>query len=215
MDLLEFDTVQRFGLSGDSERIRLSPRLADRPVVTTPQKPFYISPADSVTIYVGSPLWVRVEMIGSSRSDGEDSGEATLLVETPAVRPSDTWFGPTPYHGELCYASSTFCRLRLEEVTIRPYRAVTAATVTNHTDQPFLLERFKLPVLYLPLFSDQDSKFWTRDVKLDFRADEELSPLEYGPATPQHARDPELVSSPREVAEKNVAVRVFSSLFAG
>ncbi|MCG8417294.1 MAG: hypothetical protein MJE77_05035 [Proteobacteria bacterium] len=204
-DLMALDSVLRFALSSVDDRLRITPILADRHVVSQPQHPFYIPARTESTVYVTSPMWIRIEV-------GETP---VLLTEIPIFRPSDTWFGPTPSRGELCYASRTFCRLRLEDVAVRPHRAHTAVTVRNKSAAPFLLERMKLPVVYLPLFCARDGVFWTRDVKFDYREGEEFAPLRYGGTTPARAADAELICGPRQEADVGLAVQVFTSLFSG
>ncbi|MEM9487543.1 MAG: hypothetical protein AAGC55_00295 [Myxococcota bacterium] len=205
IDLLSYASVLRFGMAGDDERVTLAPMLADRAVVSTPQKPFYIPTGAETTVFVGSPLWLRIS-----------AGQPPVkLSELPVSRPSDTWFGPSPYRGELCYASRTACRLRLDEFVLIPHRAVTAVRVRNRSTKPFLLERLKLPVSYLPLFCAADGIFWTRDLSFDYNDGEDTAPLRYGGDKPKWAEGARQIAESREQAGKNLAVRVFSSLFTG
>jgi len=97
-DLLLMDGVTRYVVAGKSEEIVLSAALADRAVVTSSEKPLGVPPGEQVSVYVSSPLWVRIET----------GRPAKLLCELPTFRPSDTWFGPNTIDGELCYASRTF-----------------------------------------------------------------------------------------------------------
>lgn len=203
-DLLQRAKVTRFGVSGRAETITLTPMLADRPIVTKPEKPFYISAHESVIVYVGSPIWVRIEF----------GDPPVMLGDFPIIRPSDTWFGPNTYIGELCYAGRTACRLQLTDLPIRAHRAVTAVTVENRSSAPLLLEHMKLPVLYLSLFHSKSGVFWTRDIKFRHEAGAELASLRYGARVPAHAGDAVQVSAPRQEVEENFAMRVFSSLFS-
>jgi len=129
------------------------------------------------------------------------------------VRPSDTWFGPSPDDGELCYASRTSCRLDLGALSLRPHRALTAVRVKNRASGPLLLERLNLPVVYLPLFCSAGGVLWTRDVTFDYIQGQDYAPLNYGAATPAHADGAELVSPPRHAPSGSLVTRVFSSLF--
>jgi hypothetical protein len=201
--LLELEAVSRFGVSSESEVMSLTPLLADRSVITSPVKPFYIPAGETLTVYVGSPLWVRVE-VGSP---------PLALIEFPIVRPSDTWFGNDTHRGELCYASRTACRLRLDELPVHPHRAVTAVEIKNRASTALLLERMKLPVGYLSLFQDDQQTFWTRDLSIRHEEREELHPIRHGAEAPMHSGKAVLVSRPRHKGEDNLAMRVFSSLF--
>jgi hypothetical protein len=203
VDLLELEAVSRFGVSSESEDMILTPLLADRSVITSPVKPFYIPAGETLTVYVGSPLWVRVE-VGSP---------PLALAEFPIVRPSDTWFGSSTYRGELCYASRTACRLRLDDLPVHPHRAVTAVEIKNRASAALLLERMKLPVGYLSLFQDDQQTFWTRDLSIVHDEGEGRNPIHHGADVPTHAGKAVLVSRPRHRSGDNLAMRVFSSLF--
>lgn len=204
-DLLGFEHVSRFGVSDASERVSLMPLLADRAVVTRPEKPFYIPAGQSVTIFVGSPLWLRIE-----------AGDPSLfLAEMPIVRPSDTWFGPGNSSGELCYATRTACRLRLEELPVRPHRVISAVTVRNRSRAALLLARMKLPVQYLPLYRSDSGVLWTRDLTISHIDEDDVADdISYGDDAPERAGKARLVAQAREKVDANVAMRVFTSLFS-
>jgi len=48
------------------------------------EQPLGVPPGEQASVYVSSPLWVRIET----------GKPAKLLCELPTFRPSDTWFGP-------------------------------------------------------------------------------------------------------------------------
>lgn len=200
-DLLELDTVMRFGMSSDGAEITLQPRLADRPVVTRPRKPFFVPPRESVTLFVGSPVWVALSL----DADVE-------LTELPIRRPADTWFG-SPIDGELCYASHTGCRLRREEVPIRPHRALSKVRVVNRASTGFVLERMQLPVEYLELYRAVDGSLWSQDVELVRAEADAPTPMSIQPGAPELAEDGELVAGPRKHDGGNVLVGAFTALF--
>ena len=134
------ETVERFVTSGNTCRITLSPRLADRSVVVRPQIPLSVLPDDEARLFVSSPVFVAVVADGGERP----------LRELPTFRPSDTWFGSSTINGEVCYASRTACRLALDEVPFRPHRAVTAIRIRNRAGAPLLnltRRRIKVPLL--------------------------------------------------------------------
>lgn len=74
-----------------------------------------------------------------------------FVIPDVGIRPSDTWFGPTTSEGEPCYASKTVCRLRVEDVPLRPHRCLTKVTLRNRADDSLSLDRLKLPVNALAL----------------------------------------------------------------
>lgn len=77
--------IKRYVFSQTEERLLVSPRLADRPVVVKALKPLHIQAGQQVDLYVSTPLWFSACVHSS----------ATELQEIPIVRPSDTWFGPS------------------------------------------------------------------------------------------------------------------------
>lgn len=201
VDLAGMDHVVRFGVSNDDELLTLTPRLADRLVVTTPVTSFYIPAGEEVTVFVSSPLWLRLD------------SKRNALCEFPIHRPSDTWFGINTMSGELGYASRTACRLRFEDVPVKPHRALTAVTVHNRAKTQLLLERMKLPVEYLHLFVSESGVFWTRDLDVNYMGQDELASIRPGAPTPRLAVNPRLISEPRSQTEGNLVMRIFTSIF--
>ena len=80
-----------------------------------------------MTIYVSSPVWIRLE-----------TATGTLLDELPTIRQSDTWHGPNTREGELCYASRTFCRTNIDALPIRQNRALSPVIIYNHENASFV-----------------------------------------------------------------------------
>jgi hypothetical protein len=196
-------SLSRYSFRQTHRELELVPLLADRSVVSRPETPFYIPAGEELTLYISSPLWVRV-MVGEP---------PTMLQELPIYRPSDTWFGPSTREGELCYASRTHCRLRLEDVPFRPHRAVTPVLIRNRGERELHLERLSLPVPYLSLYRDADGRLWTEPVTLDHEPNAEMASMKLGQGPAPEAKKAKEVSGPRRRAEANLLVRAFSALF--
>ncbi|WP_428262630.1 hypothetical protein [Haliangium sp.] len=192
----------RFAVTEPSDRGSLSALLADRPVVATPERSVTILAGGEATVYVGSPVWVQIGI----------GDPAKALLELPLHQPADTWFGPSPRVGELCYASRTHCRLRLEDLPQRPHRAITSVQVTNRGETPLVLNQLLLPVLNLALFATPEGLLWTQDVKLE-RDDREMAPIELRKGQPRHAEDAICIAEPRLPLTDNPMVRAFSAIF--
>jgi hypothetical protein len=126
--------LRRFVSEATEGGFSLEPRLADRSVVVRPDEPLFLVPGAKVEFFVSSGLWMVLRL-----ADG------TELFERPIVRPSDTWFGPSPLEGELCYASRTSARLELAEIPQRHHRAVTRILVENRSATPRRIVRVLLP----------------------------------------------------------------------
>jgi hypothetical protein len=204
-DLMTLDKVTRFAVSGSDETLWLRPALADRPIIGRPEKPFVVLPDDEVTVYISTPLWVRVEVGDPPRQ----------LLEVPAYRPSDTWFGPDTTEGELCYAGRAAMRLSLDEVELRDHRAVTAVHIRNRGAEVLTVERLNLPVVYLSLHRDPDGELWTEDVVFERPAGQQVFQLLLREsARRRRASSDEELTPPRLPMPDRLSVRALASLFA-
>ncbi len=147
---------ERFSFRRADGRLVLQARLADRPVVVRPADPLAIPPGEEVTLYVSTPVWVEV-LVGRA---------PVSLAEIATHVPSDTWFGPSTYGGELCYAGRTLARRRYADVQVLAHRAVTPVEIQNRANDLFRLERLKLPVPNLALFVAADGRLFSDAVQL-------------------------------------------------
>jgi hypothetical protein len=194
--------VHRIALRAPDERVQIAPALADRPVVAHPHTPLSVLAGDEVTVYVSTPLWVQIR-----------SGEPSrVLFETPAFRPSDTWFGPSTTEGEICYASRTSATLTFENVEVHPARVITAVNLENNSKERLFLERISLPVPYLSLFADKQGAFWTQSVTIEREEDGTTAQVRLGEDPPKEASAPKLISGPRLEMNRNVLVRALGAL---
>lgn len=203
-DLPHDALVTRYSFQQTDASCSLHPMLADRAVVIRPDIPLYILAGEQVTLYVSTPLWVRIEVGAAAR----------LLQEVPSFRPSDTWFGPSTREGELCYAVKTAGRLRLENLPKRLHRAITPIHVHNRGPDPLHVERIQVPVQYLSLFEGQDHYLWTQSVTLDRETGGDLATVRFEETNlPKKAGPMSLLRGPRIQVRTNMIVRTFSSLF--
>lgn len=196
--------AHRYAVAGEDTSIRLIPCTADRAVVTRPAEQFTVPSRERATVYVSSPLWVRVEA----------GPESKFLADLPTLRPSDTWFGPSPREGEVCYAVRASFRVSRERVQPRPHRVLTALHVENRTHKPLELERIRVPVPLLPVYVDTAGALWTSDVSVVNEDEKELVQMRVAAKPPDAAAGAEPLSAPRQRNGGNMLTRAFSSLFA-
>ena len=188
---------------GDTEpRIALQPALADRPVVSRPEHPLYVPPEESVTLYLSTGLWIQITLPDSERK----------LQEVPSFRMSDTWFGPSTVDGELCYATRTAGRLRLDALPRRDHRAVTPLRIRNTAADPLALERVQLPVQYLALYTAPNGQLWSQAVTMTHSADQEGADVQIRSGPPADARTADLLQPPRETTKKGLFTSTFSAV---
>lgn len=200
---LDSPNLERHAFPVPHGRIRIEPALADRPLVTRPLVPLHIPSGLDATIYVSSPVWVRIATLDPERP----------LQETATQRASDTWFGPSTREGELCYAGRTHARLSLDELSLRPHRVVTPVTIHNRGRSALLLDRLSLPVPMLSIYASAGGMLWTEALSLAHEENEPLSQVTIGTGAAPQAAKPLLLAGPREQTERNVLVRAFSALF--
>lgn len=186
------------GRSG-GQGLRLTPRLADRNVISRPEAPFSVLPQETATVYVGTSVWLSVQ---SPPSEGS-------FVEFPLLRPSDTWFGENTREGELCYASRTRCRMRREEVRWNPHRAVTQVTIRNSHSTPLRIDRINIPVTLLSLWTPAPGELVTPAIQYTREgSDESIAALEI--EAPPRNTATELAKARR--SERRDFLRAFSQL---
>lgn len=201
----EWEETDRYVFRATRGDYSLTPCLADRAIVSRPVTDFHLPPMEAVTIYVSTPIWVRLELEGNS----------TLRQEFATQVLSDTWFGPDQITGELCYASRTHARLRLEEMPSRPSRAITPIRLQNQSAKMLRLNRINLPVTFLSLYQDPNGQLWTEEVTLIHEEEAELAPMKIGSGAPPQAGQAQRISEARKKADKTTLVRAFSTLFRG
>lgn len=196
--------THRYSVRDTDERIALRPALADRPVVARPEHPLSVLPKESVTLYLSTPLWARVELVESERT----------LHEVPSHRMSDTWFGPSTRTGELCYATRTTGRLRLDKVPVRLHRALTPLQVRNRASETLTLERVQLPAPYLALYESANNGLWTDAVTMIRREGETGADIRIAEGAPSDAGDASRIQVPRETSKQGLITSTFSAFGA-
>lgn len=196
----ELDT-SRFSVRSTHEALALEPVLADRPVVSRPEHPIYVLPDESVTLYLSTPLWVRVKLVDSNRT----------LRELPSHRMSDTWFGPSTREGELCYATRTAGRLRLDRLPLRLHRALTPLRIRNTASDALPLERVQLPAPHLALYVTPSDALWTQAVTMTREPGAEGASVRIQSGPPPDAADAELIQEPRETNRRGLFTSTFSA----
>jgi hypothetical protein len=144
----------RFATGHEQASLELTPALADRSVVQRPETPLCLVGQDTTELFVSTPVWVVIALGGRK------------VLEIPTFRPSDTWFGPSPRHGELCYASRTVGRLDVAAMHRRPARALSRVILTNAGPTARRLERLRLPATALSLFAGGGGVLWTTSVEM-------------------------------------------------
>jgi hypothetical protein len=190
----------RYTLAHLSGRLELRPLLADLPVIVRPSSALHVPAKQKTTLYVTTVVWLRAFNDGS------------LLLDMPVFRPSDTWFGPDTVSGELCYASRTQARTRVEALAQLPHRAVTPVVISNDAETALQVEQLRVPVPFLSLYAASDGRLWTNGITLTRGADSTEASLELlgSESLPSGCSR---LAEPRDDAPNRSLVRAFSRLF--
>ena len=166
-----------------ADTLALTPRMADRSLVIRPWDTLQILPGEEVTLFIGAPLWLRIEL--NERQDH--------AVDIPLRRISDTWFGPSPREGEMCYAGRTRASTDQSQLMNRPYRALLPVQIQNQDDSHLILERISLPVPYLNLYRDKGGTFWAQGLTLTREMDRNNVRIQIDKSAPKLALDAKLI----------------------
>lgn len=202
-DLEEGLSVTRFGLKQRHEEVWLQPAMPDRSVVVRPETRLSVPPGEEVTVHVGVPVWVRVEVGQPPRT----------LQELPTYRLSDTWFGPSTVIGEFCYALRTSGRLEASAVPFRPHRAVSAVHIENRSQETLDLQRINLPVAGLRIYRRPDGHLCTDDLEMELQNKDTVS-VKIQTRSEAEVGRLEVVAHERSAGKKSF-LRAMSSLFSG
>ena len=199
------DNNSRYILHDTTGQLIITPQLADRPIISRPHIPFNLAAGEEITLYVSSSLWLELA-IGST---------PTKVLKSIAIqRLSDTWFGPSTLEGELCYASTTHCRLDLEELPKRSHRAITPVLIRNQSKTTLLIERLNLPTPLLPLYASSNDQLWTPQVTLTREKDGDMAELKIDNNPPGDIGIMKKISEAHNEADSSVLFRAFNTVFS-
>ena len=195
--------LNRYLFKRTTGKLVVKPALPDRAIIMRPASPLYIPAGQEASIYVSSPLWLRLQ-----------AGEPVATLEDiPIQRPSDTWFGHSKTEGQLCYAGKTHARVSLDLLPMQPFRAVTPIVIRNKHQDVMVLDRLSLPVELLSLFSTVDGLLWTQPVTMVKEIDGYIAALEFGQLPNNEIKNTTLISDPRRKPDHHIITKTLTDLF--
>ena len=193
----------RYVVGDIDSQLQLRARLGDRPFIVRPDSPLFLLAEQETVLFVSTVVW-----IAACLNDGSD--EPYALLELPARRPSDSWFGPNTLEGELCYASRTNARTDLGSVGPRPHRAVTPVEIKNLGSDTLSIEQLRVPVPALSLYHDRNNRLWTDTVCFLHEEGEREASLTVPEASVHLPESRALLAPPRMPVEAGTIVDAFS-----
>lgn len=196
--------MRRYAVEGAEDKLRLTPRLADRPVIVRPETSLYLPPGQRATLYVSTGVWVSVTPATEN---------APSLFEIPVYRASDTWFGPSTIEGELCYTAVTSARTSAASLAQVPHRAFTPVDISNHGSDSLEIEYLRLPVTLLSLYAGSSGRLWTDQITFVREHGESSASLQITQHEALQSTKEMRLSGPRE-KESGGIVHSFSRIFS-
>ncbi|MEJ2417634.1 MAG: hypothetical protein P8Y45_12035 [Exilibacterium sp.] len=186
--------TSRLIMNADDCTLKLTPKLANRPIVVRPLTTVEIPAGKRATLYISTILWLEIIV------------NDTPLLELPAVRLSDTWFGPNTREGELCYASNTRARLNPKLLETAPYKALTPVEINNRGSKKLSLERLKVPVPALSLL-ENEGDYWTSGLQASIETELNSAKIKIDYHPPASTTP---IAAPRQPPEKGVLHRALN-----
>lgn len=193
----------RFVFRHTTPWLQLRPRLADRSVVARPLTPLFVPAGQETTFYVTTPIWLAACV----------EGVVAPLIDIPVVIPRDSWFGPSPSRGELCYATQVTGRTDLAQLLPRPFRAVTPVRVANHGTTALPIERINIPTPYLPVYGAESGRLWTPALAVTRPAGSSLLQAHIESGISTQAGHVTQLSPARRASDEHALIRVFDTFF--
>ena len=194
--------IERYMFKTTHDKVQLMPRLANRSVVIKPVDPIYIPASQRGTLYISTPLWIA----------GFVEGQREPLFDIPVILPKDTWFGPNPRLGEICYSTSVDGRTELSQLKPRAFHAITPIEFHNTSNQQLRFDRMNVPVTALPLFFSQTTgRLWTSQIRVNHEGLDRPPRIRIENRTPVQAGEVTYLQPPRESG--SVLFNMFDSFF--
>jgi hypothetical protein len=189
----------RWAAAGESIQARISPALADRPLVVAPEVPFRLAPGITARIYVRIPLWVRITLAGPTD---------VVLLEEPTVVMSDTWWGDLGT-GELAYWLPTRARREVDDTLFEPHLVMCPLVLENESEDTLPVEKLAIRVMHMSIFRS-GSRLWANQTLVRYEDEPEGSRIDMAERPPTEAAGAELLSSPREKIPRGLRATTFA-----
>lgn len=195
----------RWALPEDHKYVRVSPVLADRPLVIKPEQTFTLIRRASARIYMRVPVWVRLEATAGP------SGPRTLLTEIPTIHLSDTWWGDFQT-GEMAFWLATKGRRHITPDLFEPHLVISAVQLDNRSEDDLPVEKHALRVEHLSIY-EKDGWLWAEEVRVVYHGEYEGSEIHMDDLPPKEAEGAVEISPARHQT-RTFRARTFARLRA-
>lgn len=178
--------TKTLGTQLSTNEINLKPALPDRTLHAKLLSPLVIPPDGSITLYLSTPIWIRIEI----------GAKPIALDEIPTHILADTWWGKNTVEGELCYAANPMPSLRSDDLPQDPTHVMSMMFMHNQSRDRIFLQDIRLPLPFLSIFCDERNHLWTEQVNVIFDQITEPTTV-ITPTPPKELNNPTLISHPR------------------
>jgi hypothetical protein len=196
--------LKRFIQSQQSDRLKIRPMLADRNIVAKPHEPIFLPSNQSVTLYISTPVWLGLYV----------NNNEVPLFQLSTFQLSDTWFGPKPHLGELCYSSQFSGRMNLDSLPRRAGRVITPVKIINNATDNLKLEKLSIPCDYLSIYLTDNSELWTPTLTVTREADSSKTQVKIEPELHPKLEKAELISTARVSDHSGLLIKTINMLFS-
>ena len=196
--------VTRFIHSDNVDSLHIKPRLANRNIVAKPYSPILLPSQQEITIYISTPVWLAI----SSGTMNEP------LVEMPTFQLSDTWFGPKPHIGELCYSRHFTGRIDLNVLPKRMSRVITPVRITNNGEGNLKLEKISIPCDYLAIYQNKTNELWTPTLSVIRHAEHNKTEVKIDRTLHPALAECKKIAEPRVSDQKGLLSKTIDMLFS-
>lgn len=194
----------RFINSNSHNTLQIRPRLANRSIVAKPYMPVFLPSQQTVTIYISTPVWLAIFL---------DNHKQPLL-EVPTFKLSDTWFGPKPHIGELCYSSRFSGRIDLSALPKRASRIITPVKITNNGADNLKLEKISIPCDYLSVYLNENNELWTPTLSILREVDKNKTQVAIEKTLHSSLENAKRVGEPRVADQSRLLSKTIDMLFS-
>ena len=196
--------LTRFIQTNDQHELKFHPRLANRSIVAKPHSPVFLPPKQSVTIFISTPIWLAIHV----------DGQEQALLELATFHLPDTWFGPKPHIGELCYASRFSGRTNLDSLPRRAGRIITPVCIKNNAADNLKLEKISIPSEYLSIYMTENGELWTPTLSVFREVDQKKTVVRIDKALHPVLEKATLISKPRVSDPSGLMSKTIDTLFS-
>ncbi|MCR4318383.1 MAG: hypothetical protein NUW37_18730 [Planctomycetes bacterium] len=182
-------------------RVTVTPIAADRPVIVKASNKFFLGSGGTTSLFVYTPIWIAVKL-GEKNAQGRELKTRLL---------SDTWYGPNTMTGEFCYDFIADVLISADQIFRSTSVIFTKVKFHNASKDTIAIDKIRVPLPNLSVFSDQWSRLWTEEITMTVIQDD-LPTIKLSEKPPAEAIGASLLSGPRIAAEDNVIMMAFNPL---